>query len=886
VPGAGGEALGVLVLDGRGGGAPDERERAWVEAGARLAALAIGRDRGERALREGEARARHLARLHAVAGDVSGAIVREREPGALLDAACRIAVERGLARLAWVAVYRPDDDRLVPVSRFGHDGGYVDAILARRISLGDERVHRGPAARALQSGAPAVVNDVLGDPGFFFKDEARARGIAACAVFPLRLTGGARGVLALYGASPGFFGAEEVAVLGALADHLSLAAEAIDAGREGLRLFDELRASEGRLRLLHALGEAARTTHDPARLAAAAARMLGDHLGAARCAFVEVDAETGRCVVAAEHPGGGAAAGFDGGLGGLWAEASAAGAAVARAAAGGALVACARRGRAARGAMVVVERAGPAPWGDREVRLVEAFAEQCWAAVEQRAAEATAREREALLRIAGRAAGLGGFSIALPSGAVTWSDEVCAIHGVPAGTAPTAEQAAAAWAPEFRAMVAARVAACLTRGESFDLEAQLVTATGRRVWARLIGRAERDAAGAVARVQGALQDVSERRRMEEQLRHAQKMEAVGQLAGSIAHDFNNLLSVVLTYTQLIAESLEPADPLREDVEQIRGAGTRAAELTRQLLAFGRKQVLQPRVVDLGQVAAGFEKMLRRLLGDAIDLTLVPPGPLGKVLADPGQLEQVIMNLVVNARDAMPAGGSLTIETADAALEADEAAGVAAGAYVMLAVSDTGVGMDEATLAHIYEPYFTTKERGKGTGLGLSTVYGIVSQSGGHLRVESAVGAGTTLRVYLPCVDGARAAESVAPPPAATLRGRETVLVVEDDRLMRAVMRTILARSGYAVLAAENGGEAFLICEQTAGAIDLLVTDVVMPRMSGRELARRLTQARPAMRVILVSGHPEDAPAGGYAFLPKPITPDALLRRVREVLDAP
>ena len=448
--------------------------------------------------------------------------------------------------------------------------------------------------------------------------------------------------------------------------------------------------------------------------------------------------------------------------------------------------------------------------------------------------------------------------------------------------------------PDDRGPMAASQEA-VKRGESSTGVFRVVRPDGTIRWVRGRSFPVRDATGRVRRLVGVSEDITEVRATEDQLRQAQKMEAVGRLAGGVAHDFNNLLTAMLGSADLVLETLAPGAPERDDVKEIRKAALRAGELTRQLLAFSRQQVLAPRVLDLNALVTDMEKLLRRLIGEDVELRTALAPDLGAVKADPGQIEQVIANLVVNARDAMPAGGRLTIETANAELDqlySEQHVPVQPGSYVLLAVSDSGTGMDAQTKSHIFEPFFTTKEKGKGTGLGLATVYGVVKQSGGYIWVYSEPGQGTAFKIYLPRVTETPDATRRRSTPAAPRGGSETVLLVEDDEMVRELTRRMLSKRGYAVLAAADGGAALRQLESHRGSVDLLVTDVVMPGMSGREVAQRLLALRPGLKVLYLSGYTDDAIVRhgmlepGIAFLQKPFSGDALARKVRDVLDAP
>jgi len=396
-------------------------------------------------------------------------------------------------------------------------------------------------------------------------------------------------------------------------------------------------------------------------------------------------------------------------------------------------------------------------------------------------------------------------------------------------------------------------------------------------------------------LQATVRDITEHKRLEAQLHMAQKMEAIGKLAGGVAHDFNNILTVIMGNAGLALMEVGKDNTLREEIEEIRKAGKRAASLTRQLLAFSRKQIIQPKILNINELLTGIEKMLGRLIGEDIELLTIPEPALWQVKIDPGQIEQVIINLAINARDAMPKGGNLTIETDNADLNENYfrehgIEGEKPGHYAVLAVSDTGSGMDKKTLEHIFEPFFTTKEVGKGTGLGLSTVYGIVRQNNGFIWVYSEPGQGTTFKVYLSEVKKDADLEKKEQTPVDDPGGSETVLIIEDNDLLRNFVQKALQGYGYRVMDAENGEDALRVCKEHDGRIDLMITDVIMPKMGGREAAKRLQPLYPQMKVIYMSGYTDNAIVHhgvlerGLNFLEKPFTPEGLARKAREVLD--
>ena len=531
---------------------------------------------------------------------------------------------------------------------------------------------------------------------------------------------------------------------------------------------------------------------------------------------------------------------------------------------------------------------------DEAIRTVQTFAGLIAEGLRRVQDFEALRQSEDRLRLALEAAQMGSWEWDLQTGEIAWSDNFDPLLGLAPGSFGGRSQNFLAQVhAEDREVLVRSINRTLEEGADYEIEFRLVWSDQTIRWARAQGRVFFDHTGRALRMVGVVMDITQHRLLEDQLRHAQRLETVGRLAGGVAHDFNNLLTVITGYSDLLLSSLGPDDPLRRELGEIKKAGNQAALLTARLLAFSRKQVVQPKVLNLNAVTINVEKMLRSLIGEDIEVITVAGEDLGNVKADPGQIEQIIMNLAVNARDAMPQGGKLRVETANVDLDETYSlwhANVRPGAYVSLAVSDTGSGMDQETLSHIFEPFFTTKAPDRGTGLGLSTVYGIVEHYNGGIEVDSEPGEGTVFRLYLPRVEEAVESAEEEESLAELDRGSEIILLVEDEDEVRKLARRVLVDRGYTLLEAGNGEEALLVCDAHQDSIDLMVADVVMPGMGGGELAERLSILRPQMKVLYISGYTDDAIVhhgvleSGKAFLQKPFTPTALARKVREVLD--
>ncbi|HET8667514.1 MAG TPA: response regulator, partial [Terriglobales bacterium] len=511
---------------------------------------------------------------------------------------------------------------------------------------------------------------------------------------------------------------------------------------------------------------------------------------------------------------------------------------------------------------------------------------------ERETAENKLRRSEARLALAQEIAGLGTFEFDFVQNRVSWSDEAFRIVGRdPALGPPTPDEHLASMHPDDREMMQGELAGVLG-GRVSDVDYRCICDNGSVKYVHVIAQPVKDQHGQVVRALGTVMDISDRKRIEEELRQAQKMEAVGRLAGGVAHDFNNLLGVIIGYAELALSDLTPDNPSRSKIEPISKAASRAASLTAQLLAFSRKQVLKPEVLSLNTVVSDLGKMLRRVIGEEIELVTELQPSLPLVKADPNQLDQVLLNLAVNAKDAMPNGGRLAIRTSTLNVPQEENSHpvqLPAGTYVMLTVSDTGKGMDELTRAHIFEPFFTTKEKGKGTGLGLATVYGIVSQSSGHVWVDSAPGAGATFYICLPAVEKRTIDTLEIAGPSSPVTRSETVLLVEDEQPLRELIREVLTSMGCRVLESTSGEHALRLVSEHQHEIDIVLTDVIMPKMNGFELSRKIAELCPGIKVLYMSGYSDemiarhDRIAGQTCFIQKPFKPEELRDKLHEIV---
>ena len=531
---------------------------------------------------------------------------------------------------------------------------------------------------------------------------------------------------------------------------------------------------------------------------------------------------------------------------------------------------------------------------------VEMFMEWVRDITESKEAEEALRSNYALLQIAGETARFGGWSVDLEKNIATWSDAVADIHEMPHGYAPSVREAINFYAPGWHDKITHVFNECAQKGIPFDEEMEIITSTGKRIWVRTNGRAVKDENGKISKVRGSFQDITERKqseaeqeKLQSQLLQAQKMESVGRLAGGVAHDFNNMLSVILGHAEMILDQVDPSQPLFSELEEIRKAAERSAILTRQLLTFARKQTIAPKVIDLNETVEGMLQMLRRLIGEDIELSWLPGKNLAPVKMDPSQIDQILANLCVNARDAIADVGKITIETDVVSFDdayCTDHAGFIPGEFIMLAVSDNGRGMDKETVSHLFEPFFTTKEVGKGTGLGLATVYGAVKQNKGFVNVYSEPGQGTTFRIYLPPYQAGRRSRVDTATAKPASRGSETILLVEDESANLRMVTIMLEKLGYDVIAANTPGEAIRMAHEHTGPIDLLVTDVVMPEMNGRDLAKNILHIYPGIKRLFMSGYTANVIVHhgvldeGVHFIQKPFSPKDLGAKLRDVLE--
>ncbi len=844
---------------------PVEVSATRVEFDGQPLVMSIVRDIRDR--KEAEERIRQLNRLLRTISEINQLIVRTDDRETLLSETCRVLVEHGGFRMAWVGVADHEKGLVVPAARAGEDSYYLDRITIR---FDETPEGRGPVGTAVRTGRHVVVADLATEPAVApWRERMLAHGFRTTCAFPFRVRGEVAGTLTVYSAEPGAIGEEETALLDELVNDLGHALSVLD-DRERLRQ-----------------SEARQQSTANALQAVVAASPLAIFT-------VDYDARVGMWNPAAERIFG-------------WSEDEVRGRTVPFVPEGlervfESLRERVRRGESLSGLDVWLRRKDgspvdvslwTAPLRDADGQVLGAMVEIADIA-ERKRAEETLRAAEERYRTIFETAGIGIAHADAEGRFVDVNPAFCRIVG-----RGKTEIVGKSWAdityPDDLARNQALYDAT-KRGETdrYQLTKRFLRGDGSPVLTNVLVNAVADKEGIRSFI-GLVEDVTEKTKLEERFRQAQKMEAVGRLAGGVAHDFNNLLTVITGYSELLSSQLAPKSQEKENLTEIEKAAERATGLTRQLLAFSRQQVLQPKAVDLNEVVSGTEKMLRRLIGEDVEIvTRLASGP-AVVIADRGQIEQVLMNLAVNARDAMPKGGRLTIEVSR--VESGRDRGTAAGdlplgRWVAVTVTDTGHGIPPEVKEHLFEPFFTTKETGKGTGLGLATVYGIVKQSGGRIWVENAPGGGATFRAIFPRSDARLKVSDASIPVLGGPRGTETILLVEDEPSVRGVARSILAGRGYRLIEAENGAAALDLATRHSGPIHLVLTDVVMPGMGGREVVEKLLDVRPDIRVLFVSGYAadkalaDDLATNGHAYLSKPFSPVKLAEKVREVLDAP